>query len=340
MYKKILISIAIIALAGLALLYVFYDSIYLNNVKIEEPHSLYIKTGTSYSEFTDQLKYEDIIKNWTSFTTLANRMNLANNIHGGHYIIEPGTNNLDLIRKLRGGAQDPIQIIFKKHRNIEALAATVSKQIEADSASIVNYVKNPDFLQKNELDENTLMSIFLPNTYEFYWNADAEKFTKKMLQANSTFWNDERMAKAEKLDLDKIEVITLASIVQEETSKTDEMPSIAGVYLNRVKKNWRLQADPTVKFANNDFTLRRILNKHLEKDSPFNTYKHKGLPPGPICLPSTTTIDAVLNAVDHTYMYFCAKEDFSGYHNFAETLKGHNANARKYHKALNKRKIY
>jgi len=340
MYKKILICFAALGIIGLILLYVFYDSIYINNVKIEEPHSLYIKSGSSYSEFTDQLKYEDIIKNWTTFNTLADRMNLENNIHGGHYLIEPGINNLDLIRKLRGGAQDPIRVIFKKHRNVETLAATVSQQIEADSASIVNFVKNPDFLQENDLDENTLMSLFLPNTYEFYWNADAEKFTKKMLQANSNFWNSERMVKAENLGLNKIEVITLASIVQEETSKTDEMPNIAGVYLNRVKKGWRLQADPTVKFANNDFSLRRILNKHLKKDSPFNTYKHKGLPPGPICLPSTTTIDAVLNAVDHTYMYFCAKEDFSGYHNFAETLKGHNANARKYHKALNERKIY
>jgi len=340
MYKKILIIVAAIALLGVIFLYLFYDLIYLNNVKIEETHSLYIETGTNFEEFTDQLKYEDIIKNWASFELLAKRMNLSNHIYGGHYQIEPGMSNLGLIRKLRGGEQDPIQVIFKKHRNIETLAATVSKQIEADSASIVGFVTDSLFLKNNKLNENTLMSIFLPNTYEFYWNADAQKFAQKMLQANNTFWNKARTAKAEKLGLSKIEVITLASIVQEESSKTDEMPNIAGVYLNRIKQGWRLQADPTVKFANNDFTLRRILNKHLEKDSPFNTYKHKGLPPGPICLPSTTTIDASLNAVDHPYMYFCAKEDFSGYHNFAETLKEHNANARKYHKALNKRKIY
>lgn len=340
MYKKILIFITFIALLGLAALYFFYDSIYLNNVNIKEPFSLYVKTGTSYDEFTDQLAYNDLIKNQTSFNLMAKRMNLANNIRPGHYVIEPGTNNLNLIRKLRGGIQDPVKVTFKKHRNIETLAATVSRQIEADSAEIVNYVKNPDFLAENQLDSNTLMSLFLPNTYEFYWNTDAKKFGEKMLEANNTFWNSERMAKAEKLGLNKVEVITLASIVQEESSKTDEMPNIAGVYLNRVRKNWRLQADPTVKFANNDFSLRRILNKHLKKDSPFNTYKHKGLPPGPICLPSTTTIDAALNAVDHNYMYFCAKEDFSGYHNFAVTLKEHNANAKKYHKALNKRKIY
>jgi len=340
MLKKIFLILLVILIIGLIGAYWAYGIIFKDNIKFSEPTSLYIKTGTTYNNLIDQLKNADVLNSWTGFETLAQKMNLDNNLHPGHYTIEETLSNIALVRKLRGGHQDPVKVTFNKHRTIENLASTISQQIEPDSAAFINLLKDSTYLQQLNLDSATVLAHFIPNTYEVYWNTSAEKFIKKMMKASNNFWNDNRLGKAKSLDLTTLEVITLASIVEEETNKNDELGRVAGVYLNRLKKGWHLQADPTVKFAVNDFTLKRILNKHLEVDSPYNTYKVTGLPPGPICLPSTKTIDAVLNAENHSYMYFCAKEDFSGYHNFSQTLAGHNANARKYHKALNKRKIF
>jgi UPF0755 protein len=184
------------------------------------------------------------------------------------------------------------------------------------------------------------MTLFIPNTYEFYWNTSADKFIERMYVEYKHFWSKSRLNKAQKIKLTPEQVIILASIVEEETIKDDEKPTVAGVYLNRLHKNIRLQADPTVRFAVGDFEIKRILNKHLKIDSPYNTYKYAGLPPGPICIPTISSIDAVLNYKKHDYLYFCAKDDFSGYHAFAKTLKQHNINATKYRKALNKNRIY
>ena len=340
MLKKILLVIGVVLMVALVGAFWAYSIVFSDNVKLTKPTSIYIKTGTSYADLLNQLKDMDVLSSWSGFETLAGKMNLPNNIHPGHYIVTENLSNIDLIRKFRGAHQEPIKVTFNKHRTVEELAQTISQQIEADSATFVTLLKDRAYLKQFNLDTNTILAKFIPNTYELYWNTTAEKFTKKMLKAADDFWNDERMAKATLLNLSKLEVITLASIVEEESNKSDELARVAGVYLNRLKKGWHLQADPTVKFAAQDFTIKRILNKHLKIDSPYNTYKVIGLPPGPICLPSTKTIDAVLNAEKHNYMYFCAREDFSGYHNFAQTLTEHNANARNYHKALNKRKIF
>jgi len=340
MLKKILFVTAILLIVILFAVWRVYGIIFNDNVKLAESTSLYIKTGNAYPQLIEQLKNIDALNSWTGFETLAEKMNLPNNVHPGHYIIEDNLSNIALIRKLRGAHQHPVKVTFNKHRTIKDLAGTIAAQIEPDSIEIVTLLNDGTYLQQLDLDSVTVLSQFLPNTYEVYWNISAKKFINKMLKASDDFWTDKRLTLADSLSLTKLEVITLASIVEEETNKSDEKQRVAGVYLNRLRKGWHLQADPTVKFAVNDFTLKRILNKHLETDSPYNTYKVTGLPPGPICLPSTKTIDAVLNAEKHNYMYFCAKEDFSGYHNFSQTLAGHNANARKYHKALNKRKIF
>ena len=196
------------------------------------------------------------------------------------------------------------------------------------------------FQQKLGLSDDNVACIFIPNTYEFYWNTSADQFVKRMLKEYQKFWNNDRKAKADKIKLNYYEVATLASIVEKEQNiKRDERPEIAGLYLNRIKKKMKLESDPTLIFALDDFTIKRVLNKDKKVDSPFNTYKHRGLPPGPICIPSINAIDAVLNASNHKYIFMCAKEDFSGYHNFAKTYAKHLLNARKYQKALNKRKI-
>ena len=216
------------------------------------------------------------------------------------------------------------------------LAGRISRQIEADSIAIVRLLNNTDSLAAWGFNLQTIPALFLPNTYEFYWNTDAWQFTKKMRQEYDKYWTEERKDKAKAIGLSPIQVSILASIVDKETNKTDEMARIAGVYLNRLRDGWLLQADPTLVFAIGDFEIRRVLNIHKEVESPYNTYKYKGLPPGPICIPSLQSINAVLNAEKHNYYYFCAKEDFSGYHVFAKTLTEHNRNAQRYQHALSR----
>jgi len=341
MFKKIILLVFFAALLiGGIIAYLFYQRIYAINSELTETQSLYIATGSDYNTVLNQLTKEGIIKNKNTFDWVAKKMNLPNKIKAGHYLIKPGLDNRALANHLRSGNQEPVKLVFNVERSIADMAGTVAPQIEADSLSILSHIMDSTFMHKHNLDSNSVMTAFIPNTYEFYWNTSAEKFADKMLKANKQFWNESRMAKANDLDLSPKEVITIASIVQQESNKQDEMPDIAGVYLNRVKKGWKLQADPTVKFAMGDFKLRRILNKHLKYDNPYNTYMYEGIPPGPICMPEPTTIDAVLNASKHDYMYFCAKDDFSGYHALAKTLKEHNRNARNYQKALNRKKIF
>ena len=209
-----------------------------------------------------------------------------------------------------------------------------------DSISILSYITNQDFLNKLSLDSYNVSCLFIPNTYEFYWNTSAEDFAERMALEYEKFWNQERTKKAKEIGLTYIEVSILASIVEKEQNiKIDERSDIAGLYLNRINKNMKLESDPTLIFAIGDFSINRVLNKDKKVDSPFNTYKYKGLPPGPICIPSINAIDAVLNASDHDYIFMCAKEDFSGYHNFATNYRDHLKNARRYQKELNKRRI-
>jgi UPF0755 protein len=249
-------------------------------------------------------------------------------------------NNNELVNLLRSGKQTPIKLTFNNVRTKEQFAGKISTQIEADSLSILQYITDTIFLNKLQLTSDNVACLFIPNTYEFYWNTSVESFVNRMVKEYSIFWNESRKKKAERLKLNYYQVAVLASIVEKEQNiKKDERPDIAGLYLNRIKKRMKLESDPTLIFALGNFSIKRVLNKDKKVDSPYNTYMHKGLPPGPICIPSINSIDAVLNASSHKYIFMCAKEDFSGYHNFAKTYRQHLRNARKYQKALNKRKI-
>lgn len=293
--------------------------------------SLYIPTNADYQYVKNELISLNVLKSKNAFDWLAKRSNYDENVHPGRYILTDGMTNQQLVNMLRMGYQTPVKVVFNNMRTVEQLAGRISDQIEADSISIINEINNnPD------VDATT----FIPNTYEFYWNTDADDFVDKMIVEHKRFWNETRMQKAKDIRLTPRQVSILASIVDKETTKTSEMPRIAGVYLNRINKRWPLQADPTLVFALGDYNIRRVLDVHKNIDSPYNTYKFAGLPPGPICIPSIAAIDAVLNAEKHNYYYFCAKDDLSGYHVFAKNITEHNRNAEKYRKALNKNKIY
>lgn len=257
----------------------------------------------------------------------------------GHYQILPGESVFDVYRKFRNGTQTPVRVTVPQVRTLDQLASRLARQIMLDSASIANVLHDSAYYAQLGYTWQTLPALFIPNTYEMWWNTSMDKFMQRMQRENKAFWTEGRTKRAEALGLTPVEVVTLASIVSEETAYVPEMPKVAGMYLRRLQIGMPLQADPTVKFAVGDFSLRRIYFKHLEIESPYNTYKNKGLPPGPICIPSVKAIDAVLANEQHGYLYMCAKEDFSGSHNFARTYSEHLANARRYVRALNKRGI-
>jgi len=266
-------------------------------------------------------------------------MNYENKIKPGRYRLSEGMNNRQLVSMLRIGRQEPVRMIITGARSKEELAGIISRQLEPDSSKFLRLLNDPSFLNRFGLTPTTVFSLFIPDTYEIFWNTSAANFFMRMYREYKHFWYGAREKKSNSLGFSIPEIVTLASIVEKETNLTSEKPIIAGVYINRLKKHIPLQADPTVLFAWNDYSIRRILNKHLEIDSPYNTYKYQGLPPGPICIPSITSIDAILNYVNHDYLYFCAKEDFSGSHLFAVTLGEHNRNAHRYQDALNKLNI-
>ena len=262
----------------------------------------------------------------------------------GRYLLKEDMSNNDLINLLRSGNQAPIKLSFNNQDTLEKLAGRVAQQLETDSISLLNSFTDSTFLSKNNLTEASVLQIFIPNSYEFYWNTSPKKFRDKMLKEYNLFWNSRRLKKAVALNLSKSEIITLASIVQKETAKIIERPIVAGLYLNRLKKGWPLQADPTIiycikKNKGQDFVVKRVLTADLEIKSPYNTYKNKGLPPTLISMPDISAIDGVLNAQKHSYFYMCANIDKLGYHTFARSLKQHNRNAAKYHKWLNKQRI-
>lgn len=307
--------------------------------KNKKEYYLCIPTGSSYDEVLGLLYDRNLVKNRKTFEWSAERMNYRKHIHPGRYKLKNRMTNHKLIVMLRSGLQEPVILTFNKTRTLEKLAGKVSKKIEAEKSEILDLLNNTEYIEQLGFNEHTIKGLFIPNTYEFYWNTSAEQFIERMLSEYNLFWNKKRRGKAEQMNFTVNEAVTLASIVGEETSKEEEMPRIAGVYFNRLAKGIRLQADPTVKYAIGDFTIRRVLSKHLRTDSPYNTYRHSGLPPGPITIPSISSIEAVLNYENHNYLYFCAKEDFSGYHYFSKSLTQHNKYARLYQKALNKRRI-
>ena len=317
-----------------------YKSIIYPNTSTKENYSLYIYSTDDFETVKNQLYSDSIIINKKSFEWLAKKLDYPKYIKSGHYVIKNGMNNNQLLNMLRSGSQTPIKFTFNNIRTIEQLAGRIDEQLEIDSLSFLNAVKSNATLKEMGFNNYNYASLFIPNTYELYWNINAEDFVEKMINQYNRFWNEDRLNKAKALNIKPIEASILASIVDKETTKTSEMPRIAGVYINRLKKNWLLQADPTLVFAIGDFEIKRVLDIHKEIDSPYNTYKYIGLPPGPICIPSIAAIDAVLNAEQHKYFYFCAKDDMSGYHVFARNMKEHNINAEKYRKALNKKKIW
>lgn len=257
----------------------------------------------------------------------------------GRYRLHPGLTYIGLYRQLRNGSQEPMNLVIPTSRTMDRLASVLSQSLMVDSAEIASVLTDSTYCNTHGYTTATIPTLFIPNTYEVYWDISVDGLIERMERENNRFWTAERKAKADALGMTHEEVATLASIVDEETANNAEKPMIAGLYLNRLRLGMPLQADPTVKFAVGDFTLRRILNKHLRVESPYNTYQVTGLPPGPIRIASIAGLDAVLNHVEHPFLYMCAKEDFSGTHNFATTLSEHYRNARRYVKALNARGI-
>jgi len=334
-----LLIVAVVAItAGGLIALKYYKGFFAPSVTAENEY-LYIYSHWDFEDVMTSIRELHVVEDTAAFRWAANKMEYPNRVKPGKYRLEPGMNNRTLINKLGGGLQEPVKLRFENVRLKENLAAVLANQLEPDSIAFINLLNDDSLAASYGFDTANFFSMFIPNTYEFYWNTSTARFVERMHDEYERFWNESRREKAANLNLSPQEVSVLASIVKGEALHTDEMPAIAGLYLNRLRKGMLLQADPTVIFANNDFTIRRVLYRHLRTDSPYNTYLYRGLPPGPIMMPSIAAIDAVLNPQQHDYVYMCAKDDFSGYHNFAKTQAEHNINARKFQQALNERNI-
>ncbi|MBP7101981.1 MAG: endolytic transglycosylase MltG [Bacteroidales bacterium] len=339
--KKLVIGLLILCfiLAALFMFYTVYQKIFSVAIQKEAPEYLYVPTGMSYVELLEVIEKENVIKDIQTFKQLAKYKKLSQKYKAGRYRLQDDMSINDLANMLRSGNQEAVKLIFNHIRTKEQLVQKISKQLELDANDLLNLLNDSVFLAKYNLNTQTVISIFIPNTYEFWWNTSATGFFERMYSEYEKFWNKERVSKAKEIGLSPLQVIILASIVEEENYRTDEQARIAGVYMNRLKKGMLLQADPTIKFVLGDFSIKRLLYKDLEIDSPYNTYMYTGLPPGPIRIPERSAINAVLNYEKHNFLYMCAKEDFSGYHNFAVSARQHAINAKKYQHALNKLKI-
>ena len=342
--RKILIAIVFIGLGVAAYFaYFVYQAMFVSNTDFNTKTAhVYIRSTDTYQDVRKQM--DSLLKDIDKFDALAERKGYVNNIKPGHFIIEKGMNNNDIINSIRS-RNLPLTVSFNNQESIEKLAGRISKQIEADSVSLVNVMKDKEFLTKNNFKNETALGMYIPNTYEFYWNSSAETFRDRMLKEYQRFWNETRINKAHAIGFTPDQVMTLASIVHEESKQPTEQPTIAGVYINRINYGMPLQADPTLKFAAyqlpeyKDTIIKRILNKHKEIESPYNTYKRLGLPPGLIAMPDISAIDAVLNYEKHDYLYFVADAKRLGYHKFSKTLAQHNIYAREYHQYLSSQGI-
>lgn len=343
-FVKIFIVFLLVAISAIAYFgYKGYDDIYKPNVTIKDDKDhafVFVPSDADYDSLLVLIKEQVEFDNEESFHFVAGLKNLEAKVKGGKYRVKKGMSNNELVNMFRAGLAEEVKVVVKFHRKTDKLAKKVATYIEAEEHEIDSLLNDEEYLKQFGMKREEVIAMFIPNTYFFKWNTSADQFIQRMHSYYQKFWTEERKWKADALKLTPLEVSTVASIVHLESKFDDEKPRVAGVYLNRIEKKMKLQADPTVVYAVNNFKLRRVLKKHLRYDSPYNTYKYAGLPPGPICTPSIASIDAVLNREEHDYIFFCAKEDFSGYHNFAKTLKQHNANARKFQRALNKRKIY
>ena len=302
----------------------------------EKNYYLLIKTGSSYEDVIATIKKNNVLASPGFFEILANRFNYPQKVKAGRYNIKNGMNLLNIVRILKNGQQDPVNLIVTKIRTKEDLASQVGRKFECDSLAFIRFLNNTDSLKKYNLDSNTVMTTVFPNTYTYFWNTTPSKIFSKLRDNYETFWTTERLELAKEHALNPQTAYILASIVEEETLKKEDKGKIASVYLNRIEKGMRLSADPTVKFALRNFGLKRIYEKHLLVESPYNTYRVMGLPPGPICTPSSETIDAVLHSPKTNYIYFVAKADLDGFSNFAETYQEHLKFAKEYQHALDK----
>jgi UPF0755 protein len=336
--SKTLLWISLIVL--LAAAFILYRTLGPNTGSLSKGEYLYIHTGWTYNDVQKELQRGGYIKDATSFSLLSKLAKLPEHVHAGKYKISPGMSNYNIVRMLRSGRQTPVRLVINKLRTKEDFIKLVSANLEADSNQLRKLLSDAGFLSSYHLDSNTAMCAVMPDTYEFFWNTTAENAFKKIAKKYTSYWNNERRQKAVNKNLTPQQVITIASILEEETNANDEKPNIASVYLNRLKTGVRLQADPTIKYAIGDFTIRRVNSTHLAFISPYNTYINAGLPPGPICTPSKASIEAVLNAPDTKLMYFCASPAFNGHHVFAETMADHLKNAKAYQQALNERGIH
>lgn len=318
-----------------------YQVLFTPNVLVDKEDQLFpIYKGTTFEELQHQLYDQRIVNDLLSFSFLAKIMDLDENLRPGLYMLHKDMSNLEAVRLLRSGSQFPIKLTFNSVRKVEELAPKLAASLALDSADFAPLLTSDSVARAYGFDSLTFICMFLPNTYEVYWTATPTEILNRMKKEYDRFWTSERLQKAKDMGLTQTEVITLASIVDAETNHMDEAPAIAGVYMNRLKNREPLQADPTLVYALGDYSIRRILKKDREIDSPYNTYLHTGLPPGPINMPSIAAIDAVLNYDHSDYYFFCAKEDFSGYHVFAKNLNEHLNNARRFQRALNQQNIY
>ena len=336
--KKILVGSLLAAiLLGIAGIGHIYYSFFAQPFQITDTTYIYIDRDDDVDSVYHKIIDAGNPKQMHGFESLVRYQGY--NVKTGRYAIKPTDNMRYLHRRLSMGYQTPIKLTVGSVRTLDRIARNTARQLMVDSCEIANILNDTAYISKLGFTPETLPALFIPNTYEVYWNMSAEDFMQRMLKEHKAFWNEKRLKQAEAIGLTPIEVATLASIVEEETANQAEKPMVAGLYINRLKKGMLLQADPTIKFSLQEFGLKRILFKHLEVDSPYNTYKYAGLPPGPIRVPSYQGLESVLNYTKHNYIYMCAKEDFSGTHNFAVTSAQHAANARKYQQALNRRGI-
>jgi UPF0755 protein len=334
-FNKGLVLFLFVSVLGISFTFYAYQMVYTPNILVEkDDRLLLIKEGDTFKDIQAKLHEGDYLQDLVSFSFLARLMDYDEQVKPGRYLLRKNMSNLAAVRLLKSGAQEPVRITFNNVRLVSELAEKITRNLgmtpEEFQAAVIQFAMT----NQSGLNKDNILVMFIPNTYEVYYNVTPEALVKKMYQEYKNFWNEERESKAKKLGLTPIEVSILASIVQAESVREDEAPTIAGLYLNRLKQSIPLQADPTLVFAVGDFTLKRILNVHKEIDSPYNTYRNAGLPPGPINMPEINSLEAVLNYVPSDYLYMCAKEDFSGRHNFTSDYQEHMNNAIRYQRAL------
>jgi UPF0755 protein len=340
--KKIIKILFVLALlVGVAVSYVYYG-VFEQKINTGEKEEVffYLKSNSSFDDLVNGLVESEIVSSKSKFAWLAELRNLKGNIYAGRYSLKAGMSWTELVIYLRQGKIDEVQVTFNNVRTLKQLAKKVATQIEASEDDLLEQLTNEEVVSERGYAKETFLAMFIPNSYKMYWNSSAKEFVDRMVREHKTFWNKSRLKKAKALKLSPIEVSVLASIVQSEQNRfPEEWPVIAGLYLNRLKKGMKLQSDPTVIYAWGDFTIRRVWNKHLTIDNPYNTYKYTGLPPGPIRVPASGVLDAVLDYKKHKYIFMCANPKIGGKHAFAVSLKQHNANAAIYRAFMRKNKI-